>query len=45
MVVKLKLPACIVALPTVSPTVNKEIVKNPPLEENKEVDISGSFGS
>ena len=43
MVVKLKLPAWY--LPTVSPTVNKEIVKNPPLEENKEVDISKSFGS
>ena len=28
-----------------SPTVNKEIAKKPPLEENKEVDISGSFGS
>ena len=45
MVLKLKFPACIVALPTVSPTFIEEIVKDPALEENKEVDISGSLGS
>ena len=33
------------AEPIVSPTLIKEIAKEPPSEENKEVDISGSLGS
>ena len=44
-VLKLKFPACIVALPTVSPTLIVEIAKEPPSDENNEVDISGSLGS
>ena len=37
--------AVITAEPTVSPTENVEIAKDPPSETNNEVDISGSLGS
>ena len=37
--------AVITAVPTVSPTLILTISKEPPSETNKEVDISGSFGS